>query len=274
MCGKALKPNRYEASITIKTVHFPLNIERNVYYCRGCKTSIDPARETFDLYEGHKITRELVEEIAYSAQKNMSFKEAQESILRYFDLDISESVITEIAESIGNKVYKNDIEKAETVHENFEQLMPDIREKDKEKCNLNIMADGSMVSIKTQEGLCWKEMKLGMVYKDNNKIKMTNGKNIITEKDYVAYLGSPDKFRQLLLNSAIENGYGTTKNTVFIADGAQWLWNICDDLFPDAIQILDYYHLSENVYKYANVLYPDDETEKVKWAKTVLTNIK
>ncbi len=236
--------------------------------------SIDQARKIFDSYEGHKITKELVEEIAYSSQKNMSFKEAQESIKRYFDLDISESVITQIAENIGNKVYKNDIEKAENVHENFEQLIPDVKENDKEKCNLNILVDGSMLSIKTQEGLCWKEMKLGMVYKDNNKIKMTNGKNIITEKDYVAYLGSPDKFRQLLLNSAIKNGYGRTENTVFIADGAKWLWNICEDLFPDAIQILDYYHLSENVYKYANLLYPDKEKEMVKWAETVLKDIK
>jgi uncharacterized CHY-type Zn-finger protein len=42
ICGKVLKPNKYDAPITIKTCHFPLNITRSVYYYRDCKVSVDP----------------------------------------------------------------------------------------------------------------------------------------------------------------------------------------------------------------------------------------
>ena len=204
----------------------------------------------------------------------MSFAEAKEEIERYLDINISESLIIKIAENIGNKINQKDIEEAETIYENYEQYIPDVKESNKENCTLNVLADGSMVSITEQKGACWKEMKLGMVYKDNNTIKMINGKHIITEKDYVAYLGSPEKFKQLLLKNAIDNGYGTTSDVVFIADGARWLWNICDELFPDAVQILDYYHLSENFYKYAKQLYPSDEEQRKKWVNAALKDIK
>lgn len=204
----------------------------------------------------------------------MSFGETQENIKRYLGIEISESVITQIAEFYGNKIHQNDINNAERIYENYEQHIPDIKKNEKKDCNLNIMADGSMLSIRTKEGLCWKENKLGLVYKDNNQIKRIDGKNIITEKEYISYLGSVETFKKLLFKTAINNGYGTTKNTIFIADGAPWLWNICDELFPDSVQILDYYHLSENIYKYAKHLFPNDETEIKKWAETALKEVK
>lgn len=45
---------------------------------------------------------------------------------------------------------------------------------------------------------------------------------------------------------------------------------MCKELFPDADCILDFYHMSENVYKYAKELYPDNEKKYRKWAETVI----
>jgi len=44
-------------------------------------------------------------------------------------------------------------------------------------------------------------------------------------------------------------------------------------MFPDAVQVLDYYHMSENVHDYAKYLYPSDEAEMKQWASNVITNI-
>jgi hypothetical protein len=275
VCGKEIKPNRYNAPITITTYNFPLDITRNVYYCRDCQIGIDPLFDVFNIYQGHKITIDLALELARCSQKNSAFGEAKEDIKHYLDLDISESVITQVAEDIGNEVHKNDIEKADAIDEHYEEYIPDVRENDKKDCTLYIMADGSMLSIKTEEnGVCWKENKLGMVYTDNNQLKRTDGKHIITEKEYVSYLGSPDNFKKMLMKAAINVGYGTIENVVFIGDGAQWLWNMCDELFPEAVQILDFYHLSENIHNYAEYLYPDDEIQRKQWAKNALEEIK
>ena len=60
-----------------------------------------------------------------------------------------------------------------------------------------------------------------------------------------------------MFDASARAGYGILKKVVVIGDGAQWIWNICEELFPDAIKILDYFHLSENVHGYTKALYPD-----------------
>jgi hypothetical protein len=44
---------------------------------------------------------------------------------------------------------------------------------------------------------------------------------------------------------------------------------MCDDIFPDAVQILDFYHLSENIYNYAKAIFPNNEEERKRWAEYI-----
>ena len=48
---------------------------------------------------------------------------------------------------------------------------------------------------------------------------------------------------------------------------------MCEELFPDAIQILDYYHLSENVHSFAKYLHPNNEIMMKRWAMDILDKI-
>ena len=48
---------------------------------------------------------------------------------------------------------------------------------------------------------------------------------------------------------------------------------MCEELFPDAECILDYYHMAENTHKYAKALYPGDVKKSTRWAKTIMKQI-
>lgn len=52
-----------------------------------------------------------------------------------------------------------------------------------------------------------------------------------------------------------------------------YIWNMCEELFPDAVQILDNYHLSENVHSFGKYLYPENEIKMRRWAKDILDKI-
>jgi hypothetical protein len=43
---------------------------------------------------------------------------------------------------------------------------------------------------------------------------------------------------------------------------------MCDELFPDAARILDYYHLKENLFTFAKFYFNNDESKYVPWADT------
>ena len=52
-----------------------------------------------------------------------------------------------------------------------------------------------------------------------------------------------------------------------IGDGAKWIWNQVKELFPTAVQILDYYHLSEHLYKVALAQFCDDPLKEREWVE-------
>jgi len=94
------------------------------------------------------------------------------------------------------------------------------------------------------------------------------------KKEYVSYVGSVDEFKKHLLACALRNGYGQYKEVVFLGDGATWLRNMVLELFPDAQQILDYYHLCENVYEYAKALHGLDPIKYKPWALKICDQLK
>src|SRR5271157_135816 len=52
---------------------------------------------------------------------------------------------------------------------------------------------------------------------------------------------------------------------IYLGDGAAWTWEIARTCFPQAIQILDFYHASEHVVALAQAVYTDPGTAR-NWA--------
>lgn len=88
----------------------------------------------------------------------------------------------------------------------------------------------------------WHETKLGVIMSSNimEIIQSSDDTHFkIKEKEYVNYFGAVDTFEKLLFAAALRNGYGQHETTVIVSDGAPWIFNMKDKLFPDAIHILD-----------------------------------
>ena len=104
-------------------------------------------------------------------------------------------------------------------------------------------------------------------------IKRKDGGNIIVSKEYSAYIGTAESFRGYVLDTAIKAGYGKVKDVVIIGDGAAWIRNMSKDLFPEAVQILDLYHLKENIYTYAKHKFANNEKAYVPWAEAFIDKV-
>ena len=96
----------------------------------------------------------------------------------------------------------------------------------------------------------------------------------INKREYAAYIGGVSEFKKHLFSCALKNGYGEYQETVLISDGAAWIRNMRDELFPDAQQILDYYHLCENVNTYAKHLFGAEPSQYSEWANEICVLLK
>ncbi len=91
-----------------------------------------------------------------------------------------------------------------------------------------------------------------------------NGKlSWIRHSQYVAHLGNNKDFTKQM--DTLIKSYGRLgKRLVFITDGGTWIKNWIEDAFPEAVSILEYYHVCEHMYQFANTIFTDEAALK-KW---------
>lgn len=250
-------------------------ITRDELFCRRCHKGYGVIDKIIEIYGGHRITKGMTEMITYMAQLVPSFERASEAIKKLLRIDVSAKQIQIISEEVGRKVFEKDKEIAEEAYERPEEAAPQELDKQKKDGRLYILTDGLQVNTRVEDtnGSTWKEMKLGLIFRDKDIIKRNDENHIITQKEYVSYFGSVNEFKKFLFDAAARAGYGSIKEVIVIGDGAQWIWNMCEEVFPDAVQILDYYHLSENTHAYAKLVYPEDEVTRKAWVNKVLDTV-
>lgn len=64
---------------------------------------------------------------------------------------------------------------------------------------------------------------------------------------YVSSFESARDFGPLVRREALRRGYARSQTTLLLGDGAAWVWELARTNFPDAINILDFYHASEHL---------------------------
>jgi hypothetical protein len=217
------------------------------------------------------MTRELMLEVAFYGQNQSSFADASAMLHRALDVTINKETVREVTEEIGRLAFAADKKQAADVMQNLHQI-PMQADRDKTAGTLYLMTDGATVNTRVTDahGSTWRENKLAIAFTDKDMIIRQKGGNTITRKEYAAYLGSAEEFKGHVLNIALQAGYGTIRDVVLIGDGAAWIRNLGEELFPDAVQILDLYHLKENIYGYAKHKYHHNEQEYVPWAENII----
>jgi uncharacterized protein (DUF1499 family) len=58
-----------------------------------------------------------------------------------------------------------------------------------------------------------------------------------------------------------------------VADGAQWIWQGVQQLFPTAEMILDYYHCAEHVHQVAAMHYGEQPEQALEWVEATIARL-
>ncbi len=58
-----------------------------------------------------------------------------------------------------------------------------------------------------------------------------------------------------------------------IADGAAWIWNRIEEIFPKAKQVLDFYHCSEHLHEFAFAHYGKESNKAAEWVEATLVRL-
>jgi hypothetical protein len=157
-----------------------------------------------------------------------------------------------------------------------------------------VQMDGIMTRIRGAQGKgsdFWREFKVGAVFwaeagRHASKLAELVGKSeAATAKtvrvwvdrpqgaiSYAAGMLTAADFGVRLYAEAVARGLARAKEVVILADGALWIWQLAEEHFPGAIQILDFRHARERVWAVANAIWGEGSAKSKEWAEAAIEN--
>jgi len=110
-----------------------------------------------------------------------------------------------------------------------------------------------------------REAKLGSVFTQTTWDKEGYAIRDPDSTTYVGAIETAQEFGLRLYLEACKRGWNRAEKKVVIGDGAEWIWNIADQHFPGAIQIVDLYHARQHLWELARKLFPNQLAEQERW---------
>jgi hypothetical protein len=204
----------------------------------GSDTSFDQGREQLELLAGLKVTTKAVERQAEAIGADIALQE-QSRAARTLQL--------ELPDIIGSAVPVLYIEMDGT---QIPMVRPEL--------------EGRAGRVEGQPART-REVKLGCVFTQTAADEQGRPVRDESSTTYVGAIETADGFGRRLYTEAWERGWSRAAKKVVIADGAEWIWNIADQHFPGAVQIVDIYHARQHLWELARALYPNQEIRQKRW---------
>lgn len=283
--------NRGKRERIIRTLHGLLSIRRTVLRPlnetsrakllkeEGTK-SIVPIDELLRIDRlPFRITISMMMEIAEEAVIMNSYEAVEKRYREKKGIDISDDLIREIVDFVGERVVEDNRKKADSARLCQRNICGEKCAKHAEKGILFMETDGASVCTRGEDGkgTFWHENKLGMVFNSSDIHFWTDrsGKqqHRILKREFVNYLGSASEFKYYFLDLALRYGVYERNEVVLISDGALWIQSMASELFPDAVHIIDLFHLKENVGEYAKYIIGENSDQYHPWTNRICNSL-
>ena len=267
-CGHSA-PYKELRSKTVLTVLGPVELRRPYYLCDHCSKGQSPADVELgvaDLESSPGVRR--MEAVVGS---EMPFAAGREPMKLLAGLDVPAKAIERAAEAIGAQIAQRD---EREIGRAKQLVLPVVAQQNIPK--MYVLIDGVQVPVVPSETegrtgrtegqrARTRECKIGGVF---TQTTVDHEGWPIRDSDSTTYVGAietAEEFGYRIYSEAWRRGWEWAKLKVVLGDGAVWIWNLANQHFPGAIQIVDLYHAREHLWKTAALLHPNDPAAKKRW---------
>ena len=106
-----------------------------------------------------------------------------------------------------------------------------------------------------------REVKLGCIFTQTSVDKKGNPVRDEDSTTYVGRIENAEEFGPEIYAEARRRGLQRAQHVSIIGDGALWIWNIADEHFYGATQIVDLFHARQHYWSVARELFIDEKKD-------------
>ena len=256
-------PARYAGrqAKTFTTALGPLTLSRAYYHCPACQSGFCPRDRVLGL-DGASLSPAVTRMVGTAAAL-VSFAESSELLGALAGLPVPAKQVERTAEALGRAMAADDQQHIEPAP--AAELAP----------TLYLGLDGTGVPMRKAElagrpgkqadgPAKTREVKLCTVWsaeaRDAEGVPVRDAGSV----SYSAAIESAatrdtadtcSAFAQRVAREAHRRGFDRAPRQAVLGDGAPWIWNLAGEAFPDALQIVDRFHVKEHLSGVAKLLY-------------------
>jgi hypothetical protein len=260
-CG-AEAEYKFRRSAKTKSVFGWVDYKRAYYICPECRQGQYPLDQELGLRPGEMSV--ALESLLALEGLERPFKEASLALEELLLIEVSENTVRKATQHFGTLCEQEEEGwKAESY--DLENMKARPRTVTDPPERLYGSLDG--VQIPVGGGDEWRELKCGCWYEVEEAEGEERGALRAKDVDYYCELTRAKAFRDLVWATGYRRLADEAGEIVFVADGAPWIWKMVDYHFPDAVQIVDWYHATEYLMPIAHSVFGKETPEAQRWVE-------
>jgi hypothetical protein len=277
-CGRVLT-SRDEVERTVETMVGEVKLKRPYFWCEKCSEGFYLLDEALNLSKRRKQWD--IQKAGASLAAELPYEEAEELFKELTGLSMSDHTMHEV---VGDLCEGVDVLDVAPSAEEIKRKIRKVGGGKKWRPIMVLATDGAHVPTRPERA---KGKRRG---RKKERAKRANWEGEWREaKGFRFYLVDGERIEHILSWHQVQSDKELKESLkkvkeaglipedevrlCVIADGARWIWKVVKELYPEAVEVLDYYHLGEHLHKLAEAQYGHGPERAQEWIEATLTRL-
>lgn len=259
------------------TVFGKVNYQRRYYHCPECHQGQSPLDQAYGITPG-QATSGLASLLGVLGVE-VAFEEASQLAERFLLFKVSDNTVRKQTEGYGHAQAQAE---KEWIGQAEDEKILQVRERRLEKRPGRVYAslDGAHVPLQDEwrelKTLCWYEVEpIHASSPESHHGQRVGEQSHLQAKNmkYYCDIQEAEQFGRLVWATGLQNQVDAYAEIVFVCDGAAWIWRLVEKYFPQAVQIVDWYHASQYLTPIAEAVFGANTPAAQEWLTQTRTDL-
>jgi hypothetical protein len=249
-----------------------LKLERAYYYCGGCKRGFCPRDRALGM-DATSLSPAVLRMIG-TVGAMVSFQEGSDLLTELAGVAIDAKQVERTAEGLGKEIAEDErlhtkpldaLALPQTLYLGMDGTGIPLRAEELAG-RLGKQPDGSAKTGEVKLCTIWSAESLdeeGTPIRDEGSVSYSAALESASALDTAA---TRSPFAERVWREATRRRFCQAPRAAVLGDGAPWIWNIAEDQFPEAVQIVDRYHAKQHLSDLGKALYGPITPRAFQWA--------
>ena len=259
----------------VNTVVSEIQIHRAYYHCSACELGVIPKDEDLDVVK--TSCSPGVRRLMGHVGGKEAFEEGRRDLEELAGIEVKTKQVERVSERLGEQIENMAVAERQRVLS--ARLLPF-----ESVATLYVAIDGTGVPMvpRETEGRTGKnaparaktrEVKLGCVFTQTTVDDKGHPVRDEESTTYVGAIETAEEFGDRIYTEAVRRGLRRAGKVVVLGDGAVWIWNLAQEHFYGAIEVVDIYHARSHIRQLGNVLYGPGARKNITWTQRCLDRL-